>query len=544
MKRAIACLFFLAFEAAAQRRPFFAQQYVTLKGQVVEAGSSTPIAGAEVTVAAQLNFGSAAFIPRPIRFQLRTDFNGRFNTSIPTPSECDVEVRHANFGPAGPQMDGYSTAEHLSLQRGQQPDEIRIEMAQTCALSGRVVDRETRQPLAGFAVLAAARSRRTGFDSEIPVDRATANANGRFRITGLPPAPYRIRFDAPAGERSVIQPGTVDLDEEKPASGYCELWWPGADRRDQSAIQMLASGQEIELGDVSADRCPTFTVAVHTLAVGCAPGAQMDVLFERVNGERRAGATLECGSDFFIRGAGPGDYNIYAEVRSSRVNPHLLGQTRLTVVGPARTELAVSRGVRVCGRVTASGGVDLKDVQVDIRALPDRQKEKSPVLLDAEGNFCDDTVPLAPLRLRLLGLPAGAYLRDIDYNGGRISSYWTVNPAAPHHTLLLDVAPGLARLEGKVSDGEKPQPQMRVFLVPWPATPDEIQHELRWTISSATGGYSFSDVEPGGYRVLAAPPDAAAYWLMVELPSRFQSAHAVQIASGETRTFNLTVSEP
>jgi hypothetical protein len=536
MKRMLAGLTLLTLAATAQRRPVVGGQPVPLRGQVVEAGTDRPIVGVEVKVSGQSELDKKYNLRGRPHPPVRTGLDGSFSFFVDAPGEYDVEAQHPDYGPAGPAADGYTAGAHLELQRGQRSGEIRIELARPGTFTGRVVDRETRKPLAGFAVLALARTRRVAFDVEIPIDRASTNADGRFRMAGLPPGPYRIRIDAPPGERSEIIPGRVNLDEEQPSTGYCELWWPAMDRRDQAAIQTLGTGQEMDLGEIPVDRCKAHTVAVRVLASGCAPGVPMDVTFERVNGERRASAVLACGESFFLRGVVEGEYNLYATVKPGLRNRRLLGQARLTVADRLQTDLVVSPGLKVCGRINREG----REARIDIRGTPDRQPDKLPAQVDAEGAFCDDAVPPGLLRLRVLGLPKGTYLRDIEYNGGRVSPFWTPFPAAPHHTLILTVASGLARLEGTVTDGKKGQPDVRLFLTPWPVGPDEFRQQCRSALTSASGTYAFEDVAPGEYRLVAATADLTGFWTTVELLTRFQPAKTMQVGSGESKTLDIS----
>jgi hypothetical protein len=552
MRREIAVLLFFGLAAGAQNAP--AARAVHLRGTVVEVGTNLPISGVEVKAltlesVGGLSLGANVGGKVTTHNQARTAVDGRFDLEVPGPGEYHVEASHADYGAPGPEMDAYESGIFVRVKdEATAPDDLRIELARPATFTGRVLDRETRKPLAGFSVAAMARSRRVSFDADGFPTQSKSAADGRFRIEKLPPAPYRIRIVPPLDARATIHAGTLDLAEEKPATGYCPLWWPGTAEREQAGIQPLGSGQERDLGDILAERCPTFSVAVRVTATGCAPGLMVGVAFDRLNGGARVTATLPCGQDSFIRGVVPGEYELGASALPGPANGWLWGLLRLTVTGQQRAELAFGPGLRMCGKVTGSEA-DMKRLaeagaRVFIRTAGSGSASKQAVPVDAEGNFCDDTVAPGLLRIGFKGLPEGMYLSATEYNGSPVGASWWPSPGALVHTLKLTVASGEASIAGTVIDGKKPQPDVRIFLTRWPMPAEEFRSQVRQTWSSATGGYALTRLVPGDYRMVAVAADTSAYWTLNGLLARFQAAKTLQIGIGENKALDVNTWVP
>ncbi len=103
-----------------------------------------------------------------------------------------------------------------------------------------------------------------------------------------------------------------------------------------------------------------------------------------------------------------------------------------------------------------------------------------------------------------------ALLIPADYKGPLAISVQVVNHAglAASDTVTLEVTekePGktsLGSINGKVTEGPRPQPNLLVILL------DERGKEVARTRTAADGTYSFGQLAPGRYRVVAVKPES------------------------------------
>ena len=103
-----------------------------------------------------------------------------------------------------------------------------------------------------------------------------------------------------------------------------------------------------------------------------------------------------------------------------------------------------------------------------------------------------------------------ALLIPADHKGPLAISVQVVNHAglAAIDTVTLEVTEhepgktGLGSISGKVTEGPRPQPNVLVTLL------DERGKEIARTRAAADGTYSFGQLMPGRYRVVAVKPES------------------------------------
>lgn len=532
--------------ATAQMRT--AASEIRLRGSVIERGVGLPVAGAVVAATSRdeqpggITSGSGRAAGTPSE----TDANGRFELTVPGPGRYWLRAQRSGYGAPGPELDAFEPAVEVTASAGTESvEDLRIEMARQGSITGRVVDRENRKPVAGFQVAAGARSMRVSFDTEIPTRTATTDTDGRFRMAALPPASYRIRIEPPPALRAVIQTGSVDLDSEEPTSVPCTLWWPGVEERDRASVHNLKSGQQTDLGDFVAEQCKGYSVAVRVSATACAPGSFMTAALVGVHSRQGIHAQIPCGKPFFLRRVVPGQYELVTYVRSRVASGRLLGTTTVTVQGNTSVELTMGPPMRVCGQIVmaedAGRGINFEGLRVDIRGTPHLSNaEKETAVVDAEGNFCDGDVGPGPQRTWVRGLPEGVYVQATEYNASRAGRMWMPASGAIQHHLRLTLGRRPSRVEGEVTNGKRLQAGGRVFLIPWPAKLEEVRSEVRFTTTTEQGRYSFDGLPAGEYRMLAAEAELTALWTVQDLAVHLQTGKSLKLGSGEVKTVDLS----
>lgn len=171
---------------------------VTLRGRVLDAGGGV-IAGARVRASSYVRLVDDTHEARA--FEARSDAEGRYQLQLPAGThQLQVEA------------DGYASAtEARNLLGDDQTRDFALQPA--ARLSGRVLRKDSRQPVAG-AHVSARRDDRPG-DTGSP--STSTDEQGRFKLAALPPGDYRIsaRADGLVGaiDRSFALGATDALDD-------------------------------------------------------------------------------------------------------------------------------------------------------------------------------------------------------------------------------------------------------------------------------------------------------------------------------------------
>lgn len=197
-------------------------QQASVAGTVLEAGSNTPVPGAQVTLM------SLAYRPQPGRplepLVATTDQNGRFRFEAVDPGRYRVSAQKAGFAA----MLGRGGIPEATLNAGEQKTDLNVIIQRGAAIVGRVLD-ENGEPIANANVMAwrrppapnnAASPARLAL---VPAgSSAQTNDLGEFRLFGLAPgdvyvqATSRADFGRSTSPRRTVQmttyfPGTADV---------------------------------------------------------------------------------------------------------------------------------------------------------------------------------------------------------------------------------------------------------------------------------------------------------------------------------------------
>jgi protocatechuate 3,4-dioxygenase beta subunit len=286
-------------------------QQAAVSGTVLEAGTNTPVAGAQVTLM------SFALRPQPGRppepLVATTDQNGQYRFEALESGRYRVSVQKAGFatmfGPGLPEA---------TLKAGERKTDLNVTIQRGAAIVGRVLD-ENGEPIANAHVMAwrrppvpngAAAAGRLGL---IPAGSAAqTNDLGEFRLFGL--APGEVYVQATSGPdfgRSASPRPTVPL----------ATYFPGIADVVGAMPITLAAGQtsgEITIRMVSA---PAFQISGVITDEGGRPveNALVRLLLERTPGEppmpfmgRMQSARSDKAGNFTISGVVNGSYTLLA----------------------------------------------------------------------------------------------------------------------------------------------------------------------------------------------------------------------------------------
>jgi hypothetical protein len=330
--------------------------------------------------------------------------------------------------------------------------------------------------------------------------------NGHFRIGGLAPGKYRVRA---RGESGFMQ--TISVPPEIRADGSVEVhnaatYYPGVLTAKQAAKVEVKPGEETTDIDVQLLGVPF--VKVSGKAVGKPLGARQAYADVNMQGFCCPGVMLDAEGKFEIWGLDPGKYTVRGRWEDAAGEETLIG--RILHTAPVTFEVSGSNidnlELHVVPDFDIAGQLQFETPD-GTEPLPERNvmlgRATAPV-------GADDT-------FRLEKVPAGKYVVSLSWDTVYIKSMQlgsrTIDGAmldlsngsagAPL-TLLLSAATG--SISGIIRDDKGNPVDARVVLVRDDETGD---FRARYATAKRDGVYSFPNLPPGNYKLLAVPEDDA-----------------------------------
>jgi hypothetical protein len=352
-------------------------------GQVTEADSNRPVAGALVTLNITGSTPIRVMADAQGRFGFRDLPAGRFNISTVRPGW--VDGAYGRTRPAGPALS-------LSLAAGEKVSGVTVPMWRYAVIAGRVVD-ESGDPLVNKSVRVLKRTTSGGKVRLVMGSIDSTDDRGMFRIGQLEPGEYVVavpmdsgteimfagegaKMDvavmrmaevaAVAGARAAVGGGgggamfiadsggsAAGMTEDGRALAFPTMFYPTATTAAKAQIITLTSGEERTAVDFLLRPVPTSKVS-GTMMGPEGPAANLQITMVNAEADELASPidTLSSASDgqgrFTFSGVPPGQYVLRA-TRSPRM-----------AMGPGETT-TISQGgnVMVFRTATASGSAPL-----------------------------------------------------------------------------------------------------------------------------------------------------------------------------------------
>ena len=483
-----------------------------IRGVVLEAGLSRPVSDAEVSYW-KVPGGSYApaleFTPGKALGRAKTGADGAFRFSPEELGNYYVRVTREGYVNAG----RMSTSATVGLTESRPTREIEFTLARPARITGQLMDEETGQPIQGRVVDVGQDYYTRGRRLPMGGGRAVTDRSGRFS-SEVTPGDYLVRIGPGSGRLmekfSEDDLGLTDLD-------YPESFWSGGLDEDSAPAVPVPSGGWLELGLLQVKKKPFYRAHISLLGAVCEQGDRVSVTVTRVPPKWWQGVgVVPCSSEILIRGFAPGSYRVGVWIvgQPGTKGRAVLGVADLQVVDRnVDAPVLMTDGVRVAGRILASEGAlkpPLEKIRVSLlpEFRPTAGAIDSVASPDATGHFALENMPVAEHRLRISGIPAGFYVKEVRYNGlalrGNPSEQTLeLDRSAPDHALEIEVDDKPAFLSGTVADRGHPVNRPYVVLSRWPlSVPSAL-----WPVPSATGDedgkFQVAGLAPGEYRVLA-----------------------------------------
>jgi carboxypeptidase family protein len=569
-------------------------------GQVVDAGTGRPLAGAIVALNAP-NFVSVT-PGRPFPPQLPrvlTGSDGRFvfrdlprgSMTITATRPGYVDGAYGRRRPGGP-------SQQLPVSPSERIGDVVIRMWKQASISGTIVD-EVGEPLVGIGVRAFRRSVVAGIKRFADSSSGVTDDRGMYRIGNLMPGEYTVgilprEVSVPAsvmegaGRGNMAVPElvamTVVLGSAIEVEGvtrmlapgspippapegarmfvYPPTYYPAAPSAAQSTPFTVGPGEERTGIDLQLR--PVAAVTVSGIATGPEGPLPLTLRLEPPDAtvfQREsiiAIASLRDGR-FVFAGVPAGQYLLRADVpprpptKPGEPDGGLWAEMPVAV-GAENVEnlaLALQPGVRVSGHLEFEGSAPRPPVaeiqQIGIAVEPmlgGAFAARSSVRTDVSGQFVSGTMPGGKYFVRVVGSPRGWMFKSASF-GGRDVADTPLEISSDTPGVVITFTDKWSGLSGSVTTSRgAADPDALVVLFPadaqlWSAYGLNFRR-MKSAQTTKTGQYTFPVVTPGEYYVAALNERDAGDWqdpAFLDVLARV--AARVDIAEGEKKTLDL-----
>jgi hypothetical protein len=517
-------------------------------GTVTEPGSNQPIVDATITVKLRPEPAPKILINggfKDVYLTTKSSNDGSFSFEIERYGVILMTV--AKEGYRGAAM--FEPPIHqatLTLDADHPTRDIALHLTRPGALTGHVIDEETRKP-AGHVKLGAFQADYQGglrrfIPGGPPVE---TDADGQFTIRNLTATEYVVAVRPQSESDGRIITRFEPADFEIIDRDFERTWWPGGRGEDIAIPVPVASGQTFDIGQIAVRKAPLYRVKATLSSASCTPGELLDVGRAIRTGFFTAqpnSTQVPCGEPFLMTGLAPG--NFWIEARTNK-RP-LVSAERASIpveVNDKNIEVkaVMARGVDVDMRIVPSDGsrqTDWSGVRLMARPLGRAPwMSEIPEPPDPEGRLQLINMEARDYDLRFSDLPPGFYVKEVRYNGALMPfATLKVSGAAMAHKVEIVVGDKPASVYGKT------EPGALIVLARSPITTPDPRASLVIANAGEDGKYQLLNLAAIEYRIFAIPGDAKR---KLERPGvldgLLQSAKKVTLAPNAAQSQDLEI---
>jgi protocatechuate 3,4-dioxygenase beta subunit len=464
------------------------------------------------------------------RFELKNIEPGRYRLSVQRSGYVRQEYGQTN--PEGP-------GSYLTLSPGQKISDITIQLIPAAVITGHVYD-EDGEPVQGAQVSTFRYVYGNGQRELAHAGEGRTNDLGEFRIYGLAPGRYIVGAEK--------QPRLLAPLKAEP--GYVPIYYPGVPDAERAAPIAVSAGEEFSSVDITLQTTHTVTLRGHVISsLGGGPALHAQV-FLVSQGTATSGSHVTSQTFvndpqgvFELRNVTPGAYFLYAFLYRERSElarqPLEVAEADLDGI-----TLMVAPGVDLKGRVRVEGQLDSGVGSFQVSLSP---KNTRPFFggipsdsVKPGGSFLLKNVFDDEYEINIDGLPGGYFLKSARLDGNdALTAGFTISTRQTPGLLDILVSSNGARIDGVVSEDQKPFPGASVTLVPDPPHRGE-RRLFKSTSTDQLGHFVLQGIPPGDYKLFAWESiETGAYTssdFLLPFENRGESLH---ISEGSSRSVQL-----
>ena len=475
----------------------------TVDGRVTNSQTGDPVSGASVHLYPQIWHGTAAQA-----LTAASQGDGSFHFEAVLPGSYFVAVEDPAYRIAGPPL-------IVHVQNGQQVSNVAVQLHPLAVISGTVLDADGK-PVPGATVTAF-----TTYDWRGQVQlragkNATAGKDGKYTLKQIAPGRYYLRAEPNDSE----SPGGTD-GHESPDAGYelVRTFYPKALTLDGASALDIAPGQDASGTTIYLQRAAAYRVAGRVESVELGDAAQNATVSLTPHGALPStglSLTVKPAKDgtFEIRHVVAGSYTLWLTGSYRRNNASQQrgrgGLLRLL----ARQEIDVSAGdvtgvvlavlpqISLTGRVTLDSAPNQSLSTVRVALLPTGEATFGAyqnAAVNADGSFNLPNVDPGEYRVSVLNIPAGAYVRSVQYNRQDVTQTGIDLSNGGGGEVDVVLRMGAAEVDGTVT-GDASAARFAILA------PEDVPADGSGALIgnlTASGTFSIRNVPPGHYYAFA-----------------------------------------
>lgn len=490
--------------------------------------------------------------PEADRRSVMTGDDGKFRFRVSLPARFILYSEKLGYvrDSAGVRGQLKKTDEALQLQ---------VVLVQEARMEGRVVDRESGEPVRGLTVTAHGQWEAAGKGFLIPKGSGKTNEKGEFTIEKLPPGEYYVEA-RPGIEARILEAGPEKEFRQAARMGYGPTWYPNALRREDSAPVRILSASTTDRIELQVEKRRYAALRGKlTVGEGAAGKDEITVMLMRLRHgwDSRTYATeakgqVKIGAGYEIRQLTPGRYHLMAALPGNTPADRQAADLVFEVTDENLDgmDLNLMRGLTVKGRVRVgpmegplpeqSQPMELEKVTVGLSPVfrAHSEADRPAEAVRGSGEFVLEGLPPGDYDLWVRA-PEGYFLVEAYYNGRQMPWHgFQLERGADRHELEAVLRPSGGSLSVTVTDGTNPQANALVLAMREPVHADAARGLRLRATTDANGVATIARMPAGSYRVIAFV--GGNDWSFDErLLDRFRAAPQVKVAGGGQHTVQL-----
>jgi len=454
-----------------------------LKGQVMAAGTGTPVRRAQVTARSmEGRGGGVTSSDAEGRYEIKELPAGRYNVSVSKGSFVQATYGQRRPGEPGTPID---------LADGQTADKVNFVMSRGGVISGKIVD-DNGEPVSGTQVAAMRYQFMAGTRRLMPGGGEGSNDRtddqGVFRLYGLAPGDYFVSANN-RGNMMMI-PGMNNTEPE----GFAPTYFPGTPNLSEATRVTLKAGQEMSGANfalIIARMARVSGRAINSSGLPVSNGMLMLTPAEPGMGfgMNMMNAMVAADGTFQFANVAPGRYNLSLRPAGMASTSGEIATLALTVGNEDIDNVMLTSAVGAIARgvVVTDDGTPPPFPANQVSIFPGPMDPTSGMfVMPGQNRINDDyTFELTGLSERRLlrasvgqGVTAGWYLKAVVFDGEEITdSGMEFTPGRSYDGLQVVFTQRATDLSGLVMD-DRNKPVLDATVVIFPAD------QQRWTSTS------------------------------------------------------------
>ena len=420
-----------------------------------------------------------------------------------------------------------------------------ITLVRVGEVSGRVLDEDTRDPIAGIRVSLLARQWNFGRPNLMPAGEASTDDEGRFRVQSVRPGDYIATVRDRTNFQVMDKLYAADLariDEAYPAT-----YWPGGGDAATAFGVQLTSGGYADVGTIFTHKAPQYRVHV-TMQGSCADGDVVGItVLKRNGGLGSPSGSYPCGGELLLRGFDPGSYALYAvsDRRNGNLQTTVSGATSFEVTDKnLDATIALQPNMLIEGQLTLADGVAAPRIVPRITTrpfdlVPGAQTAPESTIFWAPDQRHFQLAVSSRTQSLVVADPIDAYIKEIRYNGTVLRGS-TLPVGAGKLEIIVDDKFGSLALTA--TDGSRAVPASVLILKDLMTLEEARVIGLSTRNTGPEGTLPTTRLAPGDYRIVAFSA-AAKFNEPGVIERALSTAQRITVSPGGTQTVNIRVTD-